>query len=1440
MPSADELSGAAALNRSLLSVRSNDGDVIGLAFLVTETVAFTCAHVVNTAIGAARDADATGETVELAPVFGADSDAVVAATVEHWSAEARPRLATDDIAVLRLRHAVAGTGPVRLQNPSELRGATQVRAYGMPAGRPRGVWHAGTLQGVVASGWIQINQSAGVGYRIERGFSGGPVWDEARRAVVGMITVADLGEVRAAYAIPAPHLLAAVPALRGELRQPSPYPGLVPYPETMRDAFLGRDQEARAVADRLDGARWVTISGPSGSGKSSLLLAGVVPRLRDAGDHVLVVRPDDDGGRSIAARLGERTGEHRTVVAVDQLEEAFSLAADDREAFIGALFGDELPPHVRVVATLRHDFLGQALAHPVLRRAVQERRMYPLGPLQEDGLRTVVTRADARVSVPRYEDGLVDRIVTDARASAAPMPLLSHTLAALWDGSPGSVLTHRAYDAAGGVGGALDQAVRGWLDEVPVALEAHLPHLLAKLVRLPSETAEPTRRPVNAAALPGPERDLARRLTTAGLLVAGGSLDPADWAEETGDRAVFVELAHDSLFRIWRLLREFVEENRSFLVWSERLRFDAERWADGDRDRAELLPSAAELDAAARWETERGDDLTATQRAYLAAGRSSLAADARRRRRVRTGLTTTGILLVALITVLAASGVTTAEQQRRSTSRVLAESAAEIDRTDPSLGIQASLAAWRTSPTAEARDRLLSQYVDYSGYARILPTGLGTVDRMAHSADGDVVAAVSVYGRLTLYVNALSGTIRSADVTDVSRISFIDVSDNGKRVLAFREDATGFWFDIRRDLPGLHGPLHTLQSPGKRVTPGTGDWSWSQEPAISADGRYVVARIWNRFLRWDLRTGRITNDAPASDENLWDVRLGGPDAMTVFMPLVTDDKTLREDLGVLDLRTGKTRVIARDGDAWTLSGDGTTLIRCSQTGSTLEYTRFRAADGARFGATVTQHATSPRQTVSDCDMYGTTDRTGRFLAVYASGFPSGQAVIDFDKGAVTADFPVPDQWSDVAAGEDLVERGGRYYELGETDDGPVGYIEVRTAYGASLGRDNQYADQVLLGGGTRSVGITDQAEIGAKSADTLVQLRSTDSPGRLIAQSEVRVPGWTLGPRDGVRTSPRGGLVADREGPDVVAVRDVATLRKLTTVHAVRPPDDDGSQFAFVRDLTGNSGSTSAFGSGPNDFCYFFDAGGSLVTVSGNVVQLWRARTGEERNRLDLSKTRPRGAEAGPPAVAPASAPGTIAVTYPGAQVTRVIDIGSGKAVADLPTGPQTVSVQVDPAGKYLVLYRRDKTVEVRDSRARRTILGPVQDGDNGEFVTPGNEEVVARFIGRDRFLLGADNSVRTYDLRTGTQVDWFRFGGASSDFDRDFSPIGTVQDISSDGKRVIYQRNLGPVQVIPLDPGRWQRTLCAVAGYRRPGDRLDYLTGDTRIPGDICGRGTR
>jgi WD40 repeat protein len=904
-------------------------------------------------------------------------------------------------------------------------------------------------------------------------------------------------------------------------------------------------------------------------------------------------------------------------------------------------------------------------------------------------------------------------------------------------------------------------------------------------------------------------------------LVSGGVLDPDNSAGPVGDSDVRVELAHDSLFGAWGSLREFIEQNRSFLVWSENLRYDARRWAEGGRSRTELLPSDVELDVAARWEQERGDGLTAVQREYLTAGRTRRASRGRRRRRTHAGVAIVVVLLLALGTMLVASRVTTAAQQRLTVSRILAEGAAQIERVDPAGGILAGVAAWRTAPTDEARDRLLAQYVRYGRYARVLPAGLGSVRVLAHSADGDVVVVASEFGRLTIHVGVLSGQIRSAHVPNQSLIQFVDVSADGSRVVAFREEGSAIWFDVRTDEPDLRGPVHSLQDAEQRV-PAPKDaesrygWSLSQRPVISPDGRYVVARVWDRFVRWDVSSGQITHDGPAPHETLWSLWLGGPEATTVIVPVVTNPETVRQAVLAVDLRTGENRVVARDGDEWLLSGDGDTLIRCRKGASSVEFSRVRVADGTEFGTPFVHDST-------ECLTQGT-DRSGRLLVTNTdTDLVDGQAVIDFDTGVTAARYPVPSHWSGAPGNDVLAERGGRHYQLGKLEDWRLaGYIEVATSDDGA----DAFADQVLLGDGTRTVSITDRAGDDAGSADRSLQLRSEEFPGQVIAEAEVRKPGWALGARDGIRVDPRGELIADREGPNVVVVRDAATLRARATIEAVPPPDGEPDRPA-VRDLTGNAGVTATYG-GEDAFTYFFDVAGDMVTVSGDVVQYWDTQTGDEAARFDLSVVRPVGAGDALASVAPASSPGKIAVTYLEVAKTRVVDVAAGEVVAELPTGSTTASVQFDPTGKHVVLHGHDGTIEVRDATSWELVLGPFQGGEDDAYVT--------RFVTDERFLLAANNSVRAYDLRTGTRTELFRFGGEASDSG---DPPGIVHDVSGGGERVIYRSSLDTPMVVPLDASRWLRTLCAVVGHRDlSASELAQLAGDAADIDNICGQG--
>ncbi|PVE04151.1 hypothetical protein Y717_13875 [Streptomyces scopuliridis RB72] len=260
-----------------MRILSADGEVIGAGFLVAADVVCTCAHVVTGALG-------VPDTEESAPGTPVDLDFPLLsgrprarATVVSW------RGGGADVALLRLDAAVEGARPVPLVDGTGVWGHT-FRALGYPDGADDGVWASGTLRAGQGAGWVQM-EAQEPGPRIEEGFSGAPVWDDAQDGVVGMTVAAHLGE-RTAYLLPSAELVD-----ERTLRPRCPFQGLAPFTEADAEFFHGREGDTARVHTAVRRRPVTLVAGPSGCGKSSLVRAGVLPRLRAEGMSVSELRP---------------------------------------------------------------------------------------------------------------------------------------------------------------------------------------------------------------------------------------------------------------------------------------------------------------------------------------------------------------------------------------------------------------------------------------------------------------------------------------------------------------------------------------------------------------------------------------------------------------------------------------------------------------------------------------------------------------------------------------------------------------------------------------------------------------------------------------------------------------------------------------------------------------------------------------------------------------------------------------------------------------------------------------------------------------------------------------------------------------------------------------------------------------------------------------------
>ncbi|GAA0937467.1 AAA family ATPase [Pseudonocardia zijingensis] len=810
-----------------LRVWSGSGEVAGAGFLIGPDLLVTAARAV---------AD-HGRPVWLDfPLLRDEHGEPV--RVPAVSEPARPGGVPGDVALLRVRDAVPLDARVPpLRRVSDLDGSG-FQVLGYPEGLVDGVWSAGTVR-VEDDGRIRLDPAPGE-HPLDTGFAGAPVWHAAGGAVVG-VTVVD---ERGAHLVPVDRVLGVDPDAL-----PCPYQGLRPFDEEHAEVFFGRDDEIDRLLAAVDRLPVVAVTGPSGAGKSSLVRAGLLPRLRAAGVDVLDLRITPGSGVPASPAEVPAGRGARQVVVADQFEE---LAASDPEAARGLLESilritrpDGDGPRARAVLTLRWSTLDELLT-PDLADALHSGRLL-VAPLDRGRLREAIVRPARLAPGLVFEHGLVERILDDTGTEPGQLPLVESLLAELWERREGGYLTMADYTAVGGVAGALAQhaeRVVGGLDAEPDALRG----LFTALTGV-DRAGRFTRRAVRLDALPEAQRALVPALVAGRLLVRNRS------SAETS--AEVVEPAHQALLEHWPRLREWLTEDRDFLVWRSELAAQRERWEDEDRDDA-ALPRGAALATAAGWLGTRADELPAADRDFLRRG------IARQRRDVRRSRIVNAVLAVLVLGAATLGGATVysgnriAEQLATANAETLGVESQNRAPGDSAVAAQLALAAWRSDPenrqarTALARSALAMRSVravvpevaprpvhvlSRNGDTALLDsapglvavTGVSGADPVPHalddvgagatialSQDGRWFADVGPDGRVQLR-DLVTGeppqTLPNVPAAPPDAVTNLQFSDDGDRLAWVVPGATGGWNLVIRDrrsgaeIPHGLGPL---------------------------------------------------------------------------------------------------------------------------------------------------------------------------------------------------------------------------------------------------------------------------------------------------------------------------------------------------------------------------------------------------------------------------------------------------------------------------------------------------------------------------------------------------------------------------------------------------------------------------------------------------------
>ena len=399
------------------------------------------------------------------------------------------------------------------------------------------------------------------------------------------------------------------------VRRAVPYKGLQVFDDDDAVRFHGRDGAINDVMGALETTPFVAVVGSSGSGKSSVIRAGCLPRLAAAGHTVVVISPGDDPLRSLTAGWAQLTGDHDPatlaipddgrsfVLVVDQLEECFTLAADEhaRDRFLDLITTPTAG--LRVLVSLRGDFYGRASEHPGLAQALRTGTVLMAPPTPKE-LRAVI-EAPAAAAHLRLEPGLSDLILTDVTDRPGSLPLLSHALRETWRRRHENTLSINGYRQAGGATGAIARTADTVYDQLNPAEQDIAKRLFLRLTAL-GEGAEDSRRRVPVDVLAASSEDTIRVLH----VLTAARLVTADTDAEGRD---VDELAHEALLREWPRLRQWLDEDRDELRTLAHLETAARDWATAGQPDTDLY-TGTRLEAA---ETIKADKLNDREKRYL-------------------------------------------------------------------------------------------------------------------------------------------------------------------------------------------------------------------------------------------------------------------------------------------------------------------------------------------------------------------------------------------------------------------------------------------------------------------------------------------------------------------------------------------------------------------------------------------------------------------------------------------------------------------------------------------------------------------------------------------------------------------------------------------------------------------------------------------------------
>lgn len=670
-----------------------------------------------------------------------------------------------------------------------------------------------------------------------------------------------------------------------------PYPGIQAFGEEQRSFLFGRDRDRRAVLDMLERADFVAVVGASGSGKSSMIAAGVGPDFvearRSIGEEWQVVsqRPGARPAEQLARHLDGRRGRSAPVLwVIDQLEEVFARHVDvvERDRFLDALA--DIAAHVhgraKVLVSMRSDFYPSLDLHRRTADAIAAHQ-HRLLPLDADALRDVVVLPAERVGL-RVEPALIGHVLDDVEPGAIQLPLLAYAMRETWRRRRNGWLTLAGYVEAGGVNEALENGARAVWQGLSPPQRATTQRIFLRLTATGEGRAATKRRAAVESLVTDIDEldavvDVLERFTRQRLVVP----DQDDAGRPT------VDIAHEALLREWSVLRGWLEDDDEARRLQRELADAAQVWHRDGREATGLL-GGRRLQAVLEAHRARQLTVNETEQAFLDASSGRATRD-RRRSVLLVALPAVLVAALAVVALVVVQQRQTSEQKTVADALALAAEARSLTTGRRDTAALLAVAALRTDENPTTLGTLIDAVMRPDGPLAYLTLADAQAVDIAATFDANGAVVVGASDGSVRFVSPTTGTEVERVELGLGSVSAVGVAADGT-VVAGAADGR-----VAMMRPGAASPV-VLSGPTMSIVAVAYDDSANVAAAATAAGA-----IW----RWRIEAEVAALPTIELDAGLFDLALVAPSEGGAPSELVA--ATGAGELVRLDVASGQRR-----------------------------------------------------------------------------------------------------------------------------------------------------------------------------------------------------------------------------------------------------------------------------------------------------------------------------------------------------------------------------------------------------------------------------------------------------------------------------------------------------------------------------------------------------